>query len=262
MLGVGMDKRQQYNSFVQSLARGVEVLKLLARHGPMTATALASELGLHQSSASRLLRSLQQAGLVHKPAYHSFSIDYGALLLAGVAMRGFGEVAASTQVAMEIHSRTGHGAAAAVLRENRLIYLAQVHPGANAAITLISDSSFPVHQSSLGLALALAEGKDSLRRVVIGSCKQSGVANPDAEAERTVHMACESMREHGFLFIKKEDGTFNGAMTFKTPRGTAGFAIYGARQDADVATVGVLLGEATQRINDLMEANGQLGKGE
>ena len=75
------------NSSVQSLDRGLKVLELLAENDKMTASAIAEKLGLHQSSASRLLNSLVTAGLVCKPSFHSFSLDYGVLLFAGKCSR-------------------------------------------------------------------------------------------------------------------------------------------------------------------------------
>ena len=63
----------------QSFNRGLEMLRLLAERGPMSGAALARELRIGQSSASRLLQSLQEAKLVRKPGLHRFDLDYGLL---------------------------------------------------------------------------------------------------------------------------------------------------------------------------------------
>ncbi|OGV70742.1 MAG: hypothetical protein A3K19_25915 [Lentisphaerae bacterium RIFOXYB12_FULL_65_16] len=244
-----MNKRQQYNTQVQSLTRGMQVLQLLARNGRMTASAIGAELGVHQSSASRLLRSLQDAGFVRKPDFHSFAIDYGALLFAGVAMQGFAEIAASAQAAMAVHARTGYGAAAAVLRENRLIYLAHMGSAPQAAIRLIDDSTFPVHRSSLGLCLAATAGPDTLRDTVLASCRRCDVRKPEAETRSILAMVDDSLQRYDFVLLcDQAPNRFNGAMTFQTPRGPAAFAIYSDRQNARPDDVKRLLEDAVRQI--------------
>jgi DNA-binding IclR family transcriptional regulator len=46
---------------VQTFDRGLEILRLLAVNKRMTASKLAQEIGIHQTSASRMLQSLQKA---------------------------------------------------------------------------------------------------------------------------------------------------------------------------------------------------------
>ena len=100
---------------IQSLDRGLEILKLLAEEGRITASFAAARLGIHQSSASRLLMSLQKAGLVRKPDFHSFAPDFGLLSFAGMAMEGFPEAAASVEVCDRIARESGHCASVATL---------------------------------------------------------------------------------------------------------------------------------------------------
>ncbi|MFC7622242.1 helix-turn-helix domain-containing protein [Microlunatus sp. GCM10028923] len=66
----------------QSLARGLQMLRLLAENGPLTATELASRLGIHQSSASRSLAVLISTGYVRKGAQGRFECSFGVLGLA------------------------------------------------------------------------------------------------------------------------------------------------------------------------------------
>jgi len=251
-----MAKQRQNNSSVQSLTRGMTVLRLLARHGTLTASAIAEALGLHQSSASRLLRSLQLAGFVYKPDFHSFGIDYGALLFAGTAMEGFAEMGAAAQVCSDLHARTGFGAAAAVLWENRLIYLAFVGDSAGGDLKLVDDSSFPVHESTLGLCLAVAAGPEVLRTVIAESLRRSESA---CGAEVTVvdRIAIETeaaVSEYGFVyFSKRGQNNFNGAVPFATPRGRAALALFGREGDVPAAQLKAMLDESTAMIEALIE---------
>ena len=80
----------------QALARSMEILsRLVSSHRPMTATELAETMGLHQSTVSRILGTLQGTGFVRKPDYHSFAPDYGLLTFARGAIHHFDLIQAS-----------------------------------------------------------------------------------------------------------------------------------------------------------------------
>lgn len=66
----------------QSLARGLQMLRLLAEYGPLTATDIASRLDIHQSSASRSLAALIATGYVRKGARGRFECSFGVLGLS------------------------------------------------------------------------------------------------------------------------------------------------------------------------------------
>ena len=73
-------------SAVQSVDRAVSVLEILARHGEAGVTEIAGELGVHKSTAFRLLGVLENRGLVaqtkDRGKYH---LGAGVLRLAGAA---------------------------------------------------------------------------------------------------------------------------------------------------------------------------------
>lgn len=72
----------------QALARGLYVLRRLVESPrPMSATELARELGLHQSSISRVLATLGEAGYVRKNSRGQFVPDYGVITLAAETTR-------------------------------------------------------------------------------------------------------------------------------------------------------------------------------
>lgn len=72
----------------QALARGLHILRMLIDGGePMTATEIARRIGLHQSSASRILATLTEVGYVRKNEVGRFVPDYGVLALASATTR-------------------------------------------------------------------------------------------------------------------------------------------------------------------------------
>src|SRR2546428_6098970 len=76
------------NNRVQSLGRALEMLDLLAKAGgELGVTELARRLEVHKSTASRLLATLQEHGLVEQnPASEKYRLGYGLVRLAGAVV--------------------------------------------------------------------------------------------------------------------------------------------------------------------------------
>jgi DNA-binding IclR family transcriptional regulator len=71
---------------VQSVDRAITVLELLARHGEAGITEIAGELGVHKSTASRLVSVLEARGLVEQLGERGkYTIGFGVVRLAGAA---------------------------------------------------------------------------------------------------------------------------------------------------------------------------------
>ena len=69
---------------VQSVDRAVTILELLARHGEMGVTEVAGELGVHKSTAFRLIATLEQRGLIEQTEERGkYRLGVGLLRLAG-----------------------------------------------------------------------------------------------------------------------------------------------------------------------------------
>ncbi len=68
---------------VQSVDRAVSILQVLGRRGAAGVTQLSTELGVHKSTISRLLSTLEARGLVEQTASRgSYRLGYGVVLLA------------------------------------------------------------------------------------------------------------------------------------------------------------------------------------
>jgi IclR family transcriptional regulator, acetate operon repressor len=71
---------------VQSVDRAVTVLEILARQGEAGITEIADELGVHKSTASRLVSVLEARGLVEQLGERGkYTIGFGIVRLAGAA---------------------------------------------------------------------------------------------------------------------------------------------------------------------------------
>ncbi len=78
--------RKGPGALVQSVDRAVTILELLARNGEAGITEIAGELGVHKSTAFRLVGVLEQRGLVEQLGERGkYAIGFGVVRLAGAA---------------------------------------------------------------------------------------------------------------------------------------------------------------------------------
>lgn len=238
------------NASVQSLDRGIRVLELLAEHGEMTGSAIAAELGLHPSSSCRLLRSLSKAGLVRKPRFHSFALDYGMLLFAGKILQTFPLVPAATIACNRIMRTHGYLAIVGILFKERRIYLTKGVQ--DSSIVLIDDQHYPLHASSVGRLLVYRLGRKKALEILRRSIKEC----KSGESAETIYEKVDaSVREHGFLFMENEyHNTLNAAQTFDFEGRTACLAVYSETAHAAPENLRPILDGA---IKEMQEAAGK-----
>jgi len=228
---------------IQSLERGLQVLRLLAARGALTSSAIAEELGIHQSSASRLLKSLRLAGLVRKPSFRSFSVGYGVLHLAGIAMESFPIIPASVKVCVGLRAKTGCGAAAGTLWEDRIVYFARVVFDPNAAPVLVERSDFPIKKSALGLLL--------LHR----RCREKR-GDEGALSKQLFDTITKSLKEHGILYVENiHTNRFAAAVEFQCDDLPSALVIHSETKRLSPSEAAGALNAARQEIISLTRNN-------
>lgn len=140
---------------MQSLGRGLAVLSLLVRAaGPLTATEIGQRCGMHQTTASRILRDLVDAGYVRKASYREFAPDFGLLAL-GLAAGEHLPLTQRPKLAMERAATmcSGLSVSLCMLWRGQLLYFDQATHGHDTR--LFSGSDYPLHLSSPGLLFLL-----------------------------------------------------------------------------------------------------------
>ncbi|HCE44412.1 MAG TPA: hypothetical protein DET40_12765 [Lentisphaeria bacterium] len=198
---------------IQSVDRSLEILRIITERKSVTATEIAGILGIHQSSASRHLKSLYDAGYVRKPDFHSFAPDYGILLFAGTAMKAFPLVEYSAEICSEINRKYGFGAAVAVLIRKRLVYLAWISPDDRRAFHIVDETDFPVFKSSMGLLLSYMDDRKDLKRRLLDDKHME-----EAEGKKLFELVDAQMDDREFLYLKNfHVNKFNAAIGFEVP---------------------------------------------
>ncbi len=139
---------------VQSVDRAVTALEFLARRGEAGVSEVAGAIGVHKSTASRLLGALQTRGLVEVARDRGrYRLGYGILRLAG-AMGGRLDVTSQGgEICEELAERLGETVNIAVLQGDSVINVYQAHGGGAISVNNWVGRPTPLHATSSGKVL-------------------------------------------------------------------------------------------------------------
>jgi DNA-binding IclR family transcriptional regulator len=139
---------------VQSVDRAAAILEILARDGEAGVTEVARELGVHKSTASRLLAALDRRELVAQDAARGkFRLGAGLLRLAGAARRGLDLTQESRPVCRALAQEVGETVNLAILSGRDALYLDQVAGPAALSPHNWAGQRIPLHATSDGKVL-------------------------------------------------------------------------------------------------------------
>jgi DNA-binding IclR family transcriptional regulator len=150
------------SGLVQSVDRAITVLALLARRGELGVTELAADLGVHKSTAFRLISTLEAHDLVEQVSERGkFRLGVGVLRLAGATTVRLDLVQESRPVTARLAQAVGETVNIAVLSGHDALYLDQVSGPSALALHNWAGQRIPLHATSNGKIL-LAYGPPSL----------------------------------------------------------------------------------------------------
>ncbi|MDX6297476.1 MAG: hypothetical protein QOI51_1333 [Nocardioidaceae bacterium] len=141
-------------STVQSVDRAITILEILARSGEAGVTELAAELGVHKSTAFRLVNALEQRSLVEQQhGRGKYRLGMGILRLAGATTSRLDLVQESHGVTRLLAQQVGETVNLAVLSEGAALYMDQVAGSSALQAHNWVGQRIPLHATSNGKVL-------------------------------------------------------------------------------------------------------------
>lgn len=224
----------------QTLSRGIEALKVLAdADGPVTIGALAERLGLHRSIAYRIVRTLEEHGLVARDAAGALQLGPGLAALARNVSGGLQSAALPelTLVANEL----GMTAFLAVLEgEDQVVTLTSVEPRhGSATVAQRPGSRHSIHRGAPGRAI---------RRQL-----RTGASDAPSDAPSAARSGAPSAARSDAPYETSHDEVIAGLSSVAVPLAVPGqhpaaIAVVYLGQPHDVAAIGARLGRAAAAI--------------
>lgn len=139
---------------VQSVDRAVSVLEILARRGEAGVSEVAADVGVHKSTAFRLLSALEGRELVEQTHERGkYRLSFGILRLAGAVPRRLDIPEQAGPVCRTLTAQLGETVNVAVLRSHFVVNLCQARGPSTVSTHNWIGESTPLHATSSGKIL-------------------------------------------------------------------------------------------------------------
>lgn len=249
-------------SAVQSVDRAITALEFLARQGEAGVSEVAAAIGVHKSTASRLLGALQSRGLIEVAGDRGrYRLGYGILRLAG-AMGGRLDVTSQgREICEELAEQLGETVNIAVLQGDQVINVFQAHGGGAISVNNWVGRPTPLHATSSGKVLLAYQSRSVQDRLLeSGLVRFTAVTVTDS---RVLLRQLGQVHSDGYAITAEEYETGLNAVAAPV-FGTTGVAIAAVSLSgpayrlpvADLATAAQTVMAAAARISERM---GHLG---
>ncbi|MFE6103499.1 IclR family transcriptional regulator [Streptomyces laurentii] len=167
----------------QTVDRALSILPLLAR-GPADLGQVAGRLGVHKSTALRLLRTLHEHGLVYRQRDQRYRLGAGLFALAQEAVENLDVREIAHPHLAALGERTGHTVHLAVREEGEVLYIDKVE--SRYPVRMYSRIGKPVAVTVAAVAkLLLADLPEPERRALAARLdypRYTSRSTPDAAA--------------------------------------------------------------------------------
>ncbi len=152
---------------VQSVDRAVTILEIIARTGLAGVTEIAKELGVHKSTASRIVSTLEARGLVEQDQLRGkYRLGLGILRLAGATTARLDIVHEARPITKMLAEETGETINIAVLSDGAALYLDQASGTSSVQSHNWVGQRIPLHATSNGKVLLSGLSEAGIRSVL------------------------------------------------------------------------------------------------
>lgn len=171
---------------LQSVRRAISALEEISDAGEIGVTELGRRLGVHKATASRLVATLAERGLLERdPVSERYRLGFGLIRLAGAAMAGLDVVRTAHPVLDELADRTRETVNLGVLAGDAVVYIDQVTGTRSIVAVSWVGRRTPLHCTSTGkvlLAHMPADARAELLSAPLESRTPRTVIDPGALA--------------------------------------------------------------------------------
>lgn len=207
---------------VQSVDRAVTVLEILAREGSAGVSDVAAEIGVHKSTAFRLLAALEERDLVEQNSERGkYQLGFGVLRLASAIPGRLDMVRQARPVVDDLAQRFDETINLAVLREHYSVHVQQALGSAAVASQNWIGQLTPLHATSSGKILLAYMSEDRINEILdtagLKAYTENTVTSRDALLEQLAQARAEGFAA---AFEELETGLNAAAVPVRDHTGT------------------------------------------
>jgi DNA-binding IclR family transcriptional regulator len=248
---------------VQSVDRAVSVLEILAREGSAGVSEVAAEIGVHKSTAFRLLAALEERDLVEQNSERGkYQLGFGVLRLASAIPARLDLVRQAGPVLDELAQRIDETINLAVVRENYSVHVQQALGSAAVASQNWVGQLTPLHATSSGKIL-LAHLADDQVDQVLDAAGLKAFTEHTVTSRKVLRAQLAEVRESGFAttYEELEAGLNAAAVPVRDHTGevVAALAASGPAYRFDAARIDAVADDLRQAGERVSQRMGWLG---
>ena len=189
---------------VQSVDRAVSVLEILAQRGEAGVSEVAADIGVHKSTAFRLLAALEDRELVEQTQERGkYRLGFGILRLASAVPGRLDVTQQARPVCEQLAAQLGETVNIAVRRSHFVVNLDQARgPSAVGTHNWVGELT-PLHATSSGKIL-LAFMTHEERRAVLASSGLTRLTPHTITSDRELEAQVEAAARDGYAFSVEE----------------------------------------------------------
>lgn len=189
---------------VQSVDRAISVLEILARDGSAGVSEVATEIGVHKSTAFRLLSALEQRGLVEQAEDRGkYELGFGLVRLASSVPGRLDLVRQARPVCEQLAADVGETVNLAVARSTFAVNLDQVRGPAAVSVQNWVGQLTPLHATSSGKVL-LAHLPTPQRKAVLDEAGLPAFTTKTVRSRRALETQLATVRADGYATTLEE----------------------------------------------------------
>ena len=207
---------------VQSVDRAITVLEILAREGSAGVSEIATEIGVHKSTAFRLLAALEERDLVEQNTERGkYQLGFGVLRLASAIPARLELVRQAQPVLDELAQSLDETINLAVVREHYSVHVQQALGSAAVASQNWVGQVTPLHATSSGKVLLAYMSEERLDEILDAASLKSYTEHTVTSRGMLVEQL-EQARVEGFAtaFEELETGLNAAAVPVRDHTGT------------------------------------------
>ena len=244
---------------VQSVDRAITVLEILARLGGAGVSEVAADIGVHKSTAFRLLSALEERGLVEQATDRGkYQLGFGILRLASAIPGRLDLVRQARPVLDELAAEFGETVNLAVVRSHYAVNVDQATTSAAVAAQNWVGQLTPLHATSSGKVL-LAHLSAQSRKQLLDAAGLPRYTKRTLTTRRALDAALKTVLTDGYAttYEEYEDGLNAIAAPVRDHTGAVvgAVSVSGPAYRLDGARIGKItedLRSAANRISDRM----------
>lgn len=202
--GKGTRESGESSGGVQSVDRAVSVLEILAREGNAGVSEVAAEIGVHKSTAFRLLAALEDRDLVEQNTERGkYQLGFGVLRLASAIPARLDIVRQAQPVLDDLAHHLDETVNLAVLREHYAVHVQQALGSAAVASQNWVGQLTPLHATSSGKILLAHMSEQQVNEVLDAAGLEAYTEHTLTSREALVEQLAQ-VRAEGFATAFEE----------------------------------------------------------